>query len=265
MNKNLEVLKTVGKALGREQIVIAVKSFNIKTNKLEGHQVHLFSDKEKGITLYSNGVVLSGQYNPIKGQGSIKFVLNPKYKSPWVSTNNYIDANEIHMEVNTLIEHNPCIMEKHKAVNLLIAHYDDFITFCLENKYMQLKQLNHLSTQLKYRDIFNEKREVAAAMNEMTLTTDDKIQTLKNREPGFKYITFIPGSYSIEDCYGNVEKTCSNIGNVELPAGKLKDIEVEWTEKYFAKRILSQVDKNVYVIVYSTEGVFPNDRTTIKK
>jgi hypothetical protein len=257
MLKNYETLKTVGAILGREQIVIAVINYNLNKNRLEGAQIHVFSDKESGITLYSNGVVLSGKYNPVKGAGAIKFVLNPNYDLPWTSSNNYTDAVEIKSDVDFLIEKNPCIMKKHEAVKTLIANYDDFISYCLKNKYMQVRQLKHLSTQTKYNQLLNEKKEVAAAKNETVVTLDDK-KVLKNREPNYMYITFKPGFYITEDCYGN-EIEVNDISNVEIRKGViLKDMSLIWTEKYFARCKLPSVPLN-HIIVFNNEGVFPND------
>ena len=325
--KNLELLKTVGQTLGREAVVIAVKSFNVTTNKLEGHAIYVFSDHESGITLNSNGVILSGRYNPDKGTNtSINFVLNPKYKMPWTNANNTEVSLKVKELTDKLIANNPCILAKHKAVNMIINNYDEFLDYCVSSGYMKIKQLNHTSTQIKYREREN-KKEVAAAnnvipitikqqmspmkvahtMRKKLLTTDESFarlcyssqmkyclsvawiqikqttsaasevsisqvapkkekvqepkknnQLIKNRVEGYQYVTFEPGKYFIEDCYGNKMNECDKYKEIPLKTGKLKDIEVEWTEKFFVQKILATVPKH-YVIVISKKTMVPDD------
>ena len=148
--KNVNVLKTVGEILGRGLVVIAVKSYDCSANKLVGHSIHLFSDKESGITLYSNGEIVYGKYK-IENEMAINFVFNPKYKLPWTNPRNIEAAKFIKERVLELTKSNPKIVDKHKAVKLLIANYEDFLGYCINSKYMQFNQLNHLTTKEKYR------------------------------------------------------------------------------------------------------------------
>ena len=276
---NVEILKTVGKALGREQIVIAIRSYNTTTNKLEGYTIHLFSDHESGITINSNGINLSGKYNPNKGtDSSVNWVLNPKYKMPWTNINKEDKTKQdipgkIKNLTNKLIANNPCILEKHEAIKMLIDNYDIFLDFCVSSGYMKIKQLNHTSTQIRYKER-EEKKEVAAtnltrinkeqdasAESEVSIgrvESNNKKELIKNRIEGYYYVTFEPGLYFIEDCYGNKRNTCTKFLDRELSTGKLRDIEVEWTEKFFIKNILATVPKT-YVIVHSKKVMVPDD------
>lgn len=160
MNKN--ILTQVGKILGRTEIVIAVKSYNSVKEILEGHEVFILSDKATGTTFYSNGRILAGRYNP-NGQGSMDFVINENNNLPWVKEFDMTLKHEIKRVTSKLLNDNPCILARHKAVKLLIANYEDFLSYCISKKYMKFDQLNHLVTKMKYKDLESGLTEVAVA------------------------------------------------------------------------------------------------------
>lgn len=150
---NTTILKKVGNILGREQIVIAVKSFNSKNNKLEGHTIFLYSNKTQGISIYSNGCTLSGKYKKDNNSKAMIFQYNQNYQLPWVDTKNHEDRETIKNILSNAIKADNSILLKHEAIKELIANYEDFLKFCIDCRYMKLSQLNHVETQIKFKHI----------------------------------------------------------------------------------------------------------------
>ena len=278
--KNLNVLKLVGQTLGRDAIVIAVKSYNAAANKMTGHSIHLYSDKETGITLYTNGQVLYGKYKK-ENVRAIDFVLNPQYTLPWTSSNNTEDAKFIKERVSILRELNCEIDYKHKAVNAIITYYEDFLVYCLSRGYMKFNQINHASTKVKYSYLFKQTKEevkepvnteVASTKDEVTVDIDNTTtkQSINNRAKDSIYITFKPGLIYLEDCYGNVigENRClydKYISTNHSEDKLLRNNDVSFTEKIFIKcGLLDQIDKS-YIIVRTSDDLFTtvNDRVVI--
>lgn len=164
---NTTILKEIGNILGREQIVIAVRSFNSKTNKLEGHTIFLYSDKSQGISIYSNGCTLSGKYKSDANREAVIFQFNEKYNLPWVSSNSTDDRMKIKQILSSIISSNKNILIKHNAVKTLIANYEEVLKFCVKSNYMKLSQLNHVNTQIKFKHINN------IEINEIAVTKDE--------------------------------------------------------------------------------------------
>lgn len=270
--KNLNTLRLVGKILGRNAIVIAVKSYNAAANKITGHSIHLYSDKETGITLYTNGQVLYGKYKK-ENERAIDFVLNPQYALPWTSSNNTEDAKFIKERVSVLRELNSDIDYKHKAVNAIITNYEDFLVFCLSQKYMQYNQINHLSTKMKYKYLFEKKEdtkvndnintEVASAQDEASTDEEarDMEEPINNRTEGSIYLTFKPGLMFYEDCYGNILQTMDvfydkYISSTHTEDKLFRNNDVYYTEKAFIKhKLIDKIDKSV-VIVRTSDDLF---------
>lgn len=189
MNKN--ILTQVGKQLGRTEIVIAVKSYNSVKEILEGHEVFIFNDKETGTTFYSNGRILAGRYNPA-GKGSMDFVINENNNLPWVKEFDMTLKYEIKRVTSKLLNDNPCILARHKAVKLLIANYEDFLSYCVSSKYMKFDQLNHLVTKMKFKDLESGAAEVAVATENKEEIPMPKTEHIENNVARESYIKISP-------------------------------------------------------------------------
>lgn len=339
MNKN--ILTQVGKTLNRTEIVIAVKSYNSVKEILDGHEVFIFSDKATGTTFYSNGKILAGRYNP-SGKCSMDFVINENNNLPWVREFDMTLKYEIKNVTSKLLKDNPCILARHKAVKLLIANYEDFLSYCISSKYMKFDQLNHLVTKMKFKETDFGTAEVAVAIDKkeeipmpkpehietkpardpavkirpmniahklrkkymsdaefasydyrlqmkiclkeawiiakdhngvakevapevekkvvnpippVTTTEIPKAQILKDRVPGYYYITFKPGYVYVEDCSGQILKTFEGIKDQVINKEKLTEKDVIWTERMFLDSYVSRMPLE-FIVLHTKDNKF---------
>lgn len=317
MNKT--VLTKVGKVFNRDEIVLAVRSFNVETNRLEGREVFIFSDKETGVTFNSNGVILTGRYNPEKGKGSIDFALNPDYRLPWTNIYDTQLKVEIKKVTDKLIANNPIIMDRFNNLKLLIRYYDSFLKYCLVSKYMKISNINNTSTQEKYMNILKEEEVASTENKEIPMQTKENItmspmklahslrrkyledaefktysyrtqlticlieawqtvkhvstakqevapdleqnkseqQILKGRTKDKRYLTFKPGYFYYEDCYGNITKEFADMfEGITIKDKPLTEVDVKWTENAFGQMYANDIPLK-YIFVHSKNARIP--------